>query len=63
MQHVCGRGEMCTGFYWGNTREGDHLDAPGMDGRIILKWILEKWDGEARTDSIRRRIETGGGLL
>ena len=20
--------------------EGDHLEAPGVDGRIILKWIL-----------------------
>jgi hypothetical protein len=34
-----------TGFWWGNLREGNHLEDPGTDGRIILKYICEKWYG------------------
>ena len=33
------------GFWWENLREGDHWENLGVDGRIILKRILEKWDG------------------
>jgi hypothetical protein len=27
-----------------NLRKTDHLEDPGEDGRIILSWILGKWD-------------------
>jgi hypothetical protein len=40
-----GKREVPTGFWWGDLREGDHLGDPGVDGRIILKWIFKKWDG------------------
>ena len=40
-----GGGEVHRGFWWGTLREGGRLEDPGIDGRIILKWIFEKWDG------------------
>jgi hypothetical protein len=33
------------GFWWGNLRNRDHLEDPGINGRIIFKWIFKKWDG------------------
>jgi hypothetical protein len=39
------------------------LGRPRRRWRIILKWILKKWDGEAWTGLIWLRIGTGGGLL
>jgi hypothetical protein len=34
-----------TGFYRGNLRGRDHIVDLGIDGRIILKWNFQKWDG------------------
>jgi len=33
-----------TGFWWRNLRERYHLEDPGLDGKIILRWIARKWD-------------------
>jgi hypothetical protein len=52
---------MCTGFWWGGLREGDHLGDPGVDGKIILKMDLHIVGGvgmdwiELAQDKDRRR--------
>jgi hypothetical protein len=37
-----GRGEVYTRVWWGNLRERDPLEDPGVDGRIILKMDLQE---------------------
>jgi hypothetical protein len=45
-------GEVHTKFWWGNLREIDHLEDLDAEGRIVLKRIFKKWDGEAWTGFI-----------
>jgi hypothetical protein len=52
-----------TGFWWRNWRERDHLEDPGVDRRVILRWIYRKWDVRAWTRLIWLRTGTGGGHL
>jgi len=44
-----GRGQVYTGFWWGNLKDRDHLGDPGIDWRITLRWIYRTWDVGVRT--------------
>ena len=45
--HLRETGEMRAGFWWVDLREREQLEDLGVDGKIILKRIFEKRDGEA----------------
>jgi len=45
-----GGGERCLQGSGGETLwERDHLGEPDVEGRIVLRWILRKWDVEVST--------------
>jgi hypothetical protein len=43
----------------GGLRERENLEHPGVDGRIILRWIFRKWDMGLWTALRWLRIGTG----
>ena len=58
---------MYTEFWWGNLRERDHFENPGVY-RKILKWIFTNWDGGGDMGWIdlaqnREEWRNGGSLL
>ena len=56
-----GKGEAYKGFWLGNLRERDRLEDPGVDGRMILRWIFRKWNVGTWTGLSWLRIGTRGG--
>jgi hypothetical protein len=55
-----GEGRGVYRVLWGHLIERDHLEDPGIDGRIMLRWMFRKWDVSARTGLMWLRIGTGG---
>jgi len=47
----------------GTTEAERPLGTHRHNGRILLKWIVKKWGGEALIGLIWLRIGTGGGHL
>ena len=60
MWHVWRTGDVYTRFWWGGREGKNHFEDPGVDWRIILKWVVKKWDREAWTGLVCLRIGTGG---
>jgi hypothetical protein len=58
-----GEGEECTGFLWESLRERFYWGDPGIDWRIILRWIFRKWDVGVWTGLSWIRREISGGHL
>jgi hypothetical protein len=44
----------------GKLEVRDHLGDPGVDGRIIIRWVFRKWDAWLWPRSSWFRIGTGG---
>jgi hypothetical protein len=44
MWHVWGDKEMHAELWLGNLKERNHVEDLGVDGSMIIKWTLYKWD-------------------
>ena len=62
MWQVKETGEVHTVFWWGDLTEREHLEYPGVYGRITLQWIYRKSVGGREWIDLVQNT-TGGGLF
>jgi len=55
------RGEVYTGFWWGNLRERGHFGDPGIDGEDNIRMALQDVGLWTRLGWLK--IGTGGGHM
>jgi hypothetical protein len=48
---------------WQTERKKDHLEVLGVEGRVLLKWILKKYYVSVWSGFIRLRTEANGVFL
>ena len=53
---------MHTRVWWGNLMEREHLEDPGIEGRITLKLIFRRWDGTVSIELIWLRSGQVAGI-
>jgi len=46
-----------------NLQGRDDLEDLGIDGKIMLEWVLGKWGGEIWAGCIQFRLDTSGWLF
>jgi hypothetical protein len=61
--HVARTEEMRNAYniFVGNPKGTDHLEDKGVDGKIILQWIVRRHGGKVWAGCICLRIGTNGG--
>jgi hypothetical protein len=60
---TCGRQKASDQDFGGEVMERDYLKEVGVYGRMILKWMLKKWDGEECIGLLWLRIGMGSERL
>jgi len=63
MWHVCGRGEVFTGFWLVCSKRRDYREDLSIYGRKTLSWILGRYGPMRRTGVTWLRIGSSGGIL